>query len=290
MKKCPHCSSINSVRHGVRQTQTGLKRKYLCNSCKRHFTPDEGFNRFRHKPEVITSALDLRAKGLSLADVVDHLDQHYRVRVTRKTILDWQKSFSKKIKGYVQTLNPVLGPDYHADEMFIKVRKVWKYYWDCLDYDTKFIVADHISHERNFEEGIAFLKEVKRGCETLPKRIHTDNSYDYPVAMKKVFWKAVQHIHFPAWKLKFKNNPIERYHNTLKQRYKTFRNFDNYTSAYGFLEFFRLYYNFLRKHTTLQGRTPAQAAHIELNLGRNRFLTLINKTLRLLWARGIIFN
>lgn len=188
------------------------------------------------------------------------------------------------------TLNPVLGSDFHADEMFIKVRKVWKYYWDCLDYQTKFIVADHISHDRNFKEATTFLTDVKRGSEKLPQRIHTDNSYDYPVSIKKVFWKTVKHVHYPAWKKKFKNNPIERYHNTLKQRYKPMRNFDNIASAYEFLEFFRLYYNYVRKHTSLQGKTPAQAAKIELSLGRNRFLSLIKKTLQLFKYRVIFAN
>lgn len=290
MKKCPYCKGLNSVRHGVRQTGVGLKRKYLCNSCERHFTPDDGFNRFRSKPEVITAALDLRAKGLSLADVVDHLQQHYGAKVSRKTILDWQKHFSKKIKGYVQTLNPCFGSNYHMDEMFIKVQKDWKYYWDCLDYETKFLVGDHISHERNFQEATSFLNDIKDATEKLPEFIHTDNSYDYPVAIKKVFHKSVKHIHHPSWKKRFKNNPIERYHNTLKQRIKTFRNFKNITTAYQFLEFYRIYYNYLRKHTTLQGKTPAQAAKIELNLSKNRFLSLINKILHLFKIHHINLN
>ena len=290
MKKCPYCKKVNSVRHGVRRTGVGLKRKYLCKSCKRHFTPDDGFKRFRHTAEVITAALGLRAKGLSLADVVDHLDQHHRVKVSRKTILDWQNHFSERIKGHVQSLNPFLGSDFHADEMYVKIKKQWKYYWDCLDYKTKFLVADHISHERNFEEATTFLNDVKRGSEKLPERLHTDNSYDYPPAIKRVFWKHVKHVHHPAWKKKFKNNPIERYHNTLKQRYKTMRNFDNLTSAYKFLEFFRLYYNYIRKHTSLQGKTPAQAAKIELSLGRNRLLSIIRKILHTLQIQRINLN
>lgn len=277
MQECPKCKKTSTIRYGVRKNISGWKRFYLCKPCNYQFTPDEGFNRFRHKPEVITAALDLRAKGLSLADVVDHLDQHYKVKVSRKTILDWQEHFTKKIKGFTETLNPILGPDYHADEMFIKTRKVWKYYWDCLDFQTKFLVADHISHERTDQEAIDFLQGVKDATPNLPIRIHTDNSYDYPTAMKKVFWKMVKHIHFPAWKKRFKNNPIERYHNTAKQRIKVFRGFDNIDSAYAFLDFFRTYYNFVRKHTTLLGKTPAQAAKIELNLGRNRFLSLIMK-------------
>lgn len=101
MHICVYCKGHSVTRNGVRKNQSGWKRFYLCKTCNRQFTPDEGFNRFRHKPEVITAALDLRAKGLSLADVVDHLDQHYRVKVSRKTIMDWVNHFSKKIKGHV---------------------------------------------------------------------------------------------------------------------------------------------------------------------------------------------
>ena len=49
-----------------------------------------------------------------------------------------------------------------------------------------------------------------------------------------------------------------------------------------FMEFWKIYYNLIRKHTTLNFITPAQAAGINLNLQRNRFLSLIeilkNKT------------
>lgn len=270
----------NSVRHGVRQTGVGLKRKYLCNSCRRHFTPDEGFNRFRHKPEVITAALDLRAKGLSLADVVDHLDQHYRVKISRKTVLDWQNAFGKKLKSFSQTLIPHIDGDVHADEVFVKVKGKWNYYWDCMDYVTKFIVGEHLSTERNREEAEIFLARVKQTTQDQVWRIHTDNSFDYPLPIKNIFGRSVIHQHFPAWKNKFKNNPIERFHNTVKQRYKTFRGFDNTESASEFMSFFKIYYNFIRKHTTLGFKTPAQAAKIELNLGRNRFLSLIKRLLR----------
>ena len=159
--------------------------------------------------------------------------------------------------------------------MFIKVRKEWNYYWDCLDYKTKFLVADHLSEERNFDEGTAFLNKIKLSSPEMPEEIHTDNSFDYPVAFRRVFPRKKIHVHYPAWKKKFKNNPIERLHNTLKQRYKTFRGFDNFNSCENFFDFYRIYYNFIRKHTTLGFITPSQAANIKLNLGRNRFKSLI---------------
>ena len=276
MKKCPYCGKTSSVKFGLRKNKSGWVQKYLCNRCKKSFTDRKGFERFRNKSEVITAALDLRAKGVSLADVVDHIDQHHKTKVSRKTILDWQNKFGKKLKSFTQTLKPIIGGQVHADEVFIKVGGEWNYYWDCMDYTTKFLVGDHFSKERNYRECITFLENVKDCPINQPYEIHTDNSYDYPWPIKKVFGeKGIIHAFYPAWKCKFKNNPIERFHNTAKQTIKTFRNFDNFESADNFFGFNKIYYNFIRKHTTLAGQTPAEAAGIFLEFGRNRFLSLI---------------
>ena len=105
------------------------------------------------------------------------------------------------------------------------------------------------------------MRKLKDGLERPPIRIHTDNSYDYPPAIRSIFpKKIVKHVRSPAWKHQFKNNPIERFHNTLRENYKVMRKFCSVKTAYDYLRFFRNYYNFLRPHMTLCGQTPAQAA------------------------------
>lgn len=277
---CKFCKSESAVKFGLRKNGSGFVQRYFCSDCGKTFVDRKGFENFRNKSEVITAALDLRAKGVSLADIVDHLDQHHRVKVSRQTILDWQNKFGKKLKSFTQTLKPQIDGDVHADEVFLKVRKDWNYYWDAMDYVTKFIVGEHLSTDRNWREAKEFLAQVKTTTQDKIWRIHTDNSFDYPLPIKLVFGKNIFHQHFPAHKKKFKNNPIERFHNSLKQRYKTFRGFDNTQSAKKFLDFWIVYYNFIRKHTTLGFTTPAQAAKIDLNLGRNRIRSLIESLLK----------
>jgi hypothetical protein len=44
-----------------------------------------------------------------------------------------------------------------------------------------------------------------------------------------------------------------------------------------FIEGQRIYYNHIRPHQDLNGKTPAQAAGLDLNLGKNRWESLIKK-------------
>lgn len=118
-----------------------------------------------------------------------------------------------------------------------------------------------MSYERNEYEAKLFLVKLKNTIIKPPDIIHTDNSFDYPPAIRKTFGRGkVKHQHFPAWKMTFKNNPIERYHNTIKENYKVMRRFFSIKTAYQFLIFFRNYYNFIRPHKTLNWDTPSQRA------------------------------
>lgn len=46
-------------------------------------------------------------------------------------------------------------------------------------------------------------------------------------------------------------------------------------------EGFRTYYNFIRPHMSLEGRTPAEASGLDLELEENRWLSLIKRSARL---------
>jgi len=48
-------------------------------------------------------------------------------------------------------------------------------------------------------------------------------------------------------------------------------------SAQKILEGFRAYYNFIRKHQSLKGKTPAEMANMDLGLEGNGWLGLIQK-------------
>jgi len=262
--KCPHCKKENAVKAGLRKNKSGFVQKYFCNCCKKYFVKRQGFENCQTKPEIIVEALDLRAKGLSLEKVAQHLNQKYGTKINDSTISRWVKKFGELINNFTKQFILPYSHSLHADEVFFRAKgqreRDFVFYWDAIDYDTKFLVADHISLVRNFEEGTKFMQKIQQQLGEPPGFLNTDNSYDYPVAIKKVFGKTTKHIHYPAHKCKFKNNPIERYHNTVRENYKVMRRFVNEKTAQIFLNFFRNYYNFIRPHKTLKWKTPAEVA------------------------------
>jgi transposase-like protein len=277
---CPHCKKTNAVKVGLRKNKSGFVQKYFCNDCKTYFVDRKGFENCQTKPEIIVEALDLRAKGMSLGKIVMHLNQKYKTSITRSSVLKWQNKFGEMINHFTSSFQLSHSLDAHADEVFLRKKghrnDNFIYYWDVIDYETKFLIADHISYERNEDEGKKFMRNLKNAIPLGPVRLHTDNSYDYPMSITWVFGRNnVEHVHFPARKKKFKNNPIERFHNTLKENYKVMRKFVNIITAKKYLDFFRNYYNFLRLHKSLSWQTPAQRA----GFGRWNWYSLIRAVL-----------
>jgi len=96
--KCPKCNSEEIVKRGKRYNKTGVKQLYICNKCELTFVKPDGFERMRHNKKIVSRAIHLHNEGLSLFQVKDHLWQHDRIKVTRKTISDWGKKYSLFLK------------------------------------------------------------------------------------------------------------------------------------------------------------------------------------------------
>jgi putative transposase len=262
--RCPKCKKYNSAKAGLKKNKSGFVQRYHCLECGYHYVNRKGFEHCHTRPEIIVDALDLRAKGMSLGKIVDHINKRYNVNIQRATILKWQNKFGEMIDNFTKSFQLFFSENAHADETYLRKKGHKKnefvYYWDVIDYMTKFIIADHINDEKNDKEGKKFMRKLKEGLENPHFRIHTDNSFDYPPAIRNVFPTIVHHVRFPARKHKFKNNPIEIFHNTVRENYKVMRKFYSAITTYNYLRFFRNYYNFLRPHMTLKGLTPAEAA------------------------------
>lgn len=72
------------------------------------------------------------------------------------------------------------------------------------------------------------------------------------------------------------NNRMERYHSTFKgERVRPARGIKTTNTA--ILDGQRMYYNHIRPHQALNGKTPAEAAGINLELEGNKWEAIIHR-------------
>ena len=113
-----------------------------------------------------------------------------------------------------------------------------------------------------------------------------DKFENYKTAFNKLFYRVTKlrfGIPIKAKKngLKCNNNNIERYNQDIKDRIKTMRNFGSNKRAEYFLSLKHIIHNFVNPHMQINGKTPAEAAGIDLNLGRRKLLNLIRRCSRI---------
>ncbi|MGA2385910.1 MAG: IS6 family transposase [Candidatus Bathyarchaeia archaeon] len=262
---CKYCNSEKIVKNGsIKGTQV-----YKCKECGKRFFSNGKFSKMRNDKNLIVAALNFYYDGLSLRKAQRNLEQIFGERISQVTILNWLKKYSKLVKEYTTTVIPQLSGLWHEDETMLSCegRNIW--FWEMIDEDTRFLVASHISNTRTFEDTVAIFKKGVQQSRVRPRAVFVDGSHVYNAAFNKVFYtmrkdtrpELVQRVGIRARET---NNIVERLHGTLKDRTRCMRGLKAFESTKDILEGYTVHYNYVRPHQSLGGKTPAQAARMEV--------------------------
>ncbi len=278
---CQHCDSSRIVKRGLRKNRRGLTQIYWCKACDRRFVVDLGFSRMKANPQIITASLDLFFKGVSLRKITDHIKQFYNLKVNCSTILRWVQRYTELMERYASELVPKVSEKWHADETVENVNGKNRWLWNLMDSESRFLIASRLTKGRtDVDARNLFLDGLDR-TKSAPSTIVTDGLISYANAYNETLrYKGAKHIRKPRFIDLANNNRIERLHSTMRERTKVMRGFDTDPTASQTMQGYRLYYNFLRPHMALDGQTPAQAASLDLQLGQNRWESMINKSIK----------
>ncbi|MBU1158358.1 MAG: IS6 family transposase [Candidatus Thermoplasmatota archaeon] len=266
---CKFCKSHQVVKNGKR----GDKQLYKCKSCGKQFVDNECFPRMRTSARAISVALEAYFDGLSLAKVVNLLRRVYGITINRATVWRWIQKYVPLVKKMMGQFTANATSSWHADETAVKIKGNIHWFWDGIDYDTRFIVMGLLTRRRSVSNARKFFIGAKAQVGgKAPGVIVTDGCGSYRKGVTKAFWRKVQlgectliqKAGLRARLGKLSNNVIERFHNTLKDRVKILRGFGSRGGASTALDGFVIQYNFLRRHTSLKGMTPAERAGIRL--------------------------
>jgi len=288
---CPICKSENTIKWTKRKTQNrGLIQRYKCKDCNKTFTIDEGFFRMRNHPKKITCALDLFYRGVSTRKVQEHFKAFYPHNSSNKTIYKWVVKYSDMISNFTDKLKINSGQEIQVDEMEYHRRETHKkqglskdWFIDSIDVKTRFMVSAKYFKSRGQNELREVLAKIKYKTEGYVTTITTDGYTAYERVINNTWgWNNkgckynVKHKKVTASKGEGFNLFVERMHNSIRERTKTFRGFHGCVeSADSIMKGYSIFYNFIRKHQSINC-CPYELAIPNLTLkSENKWLELI---------------
>jgi transposase-like protein len=267
---CKYCGSTNLKKYGIRHNKSGNIQKFFCRECQKHFTINIGFEKMKHNPQAITTAMQLYFSGESLRNTMESL-QLLGVKVSHKTIFMWIKKYIALMKDYADRVTPNVSDTWRADEVYVKVRGNMKYLFAVMDDETRFLIAQEVAETKQTHDAKHLFTMAKKLMEKQPKTIITDGLQGYYVAIKQALPNAVHERHITL-RGDHNNNKMERMNGEIRDREKTMRGLKVNETA--ILTGYQLYHNYIRPHEALGGKTPSEAAGITIE-GQNKWLTLI---------------
>jgi len=85
----------------------------------------------------------------------------------------WVHDFMDKINKYVSSLTPDVGDEWMADEQFTKIKGKMHYIWNCMDEDTRFLLANRVTPTRAAKDARALFKDAKKTAQKKAKTVTT---------------------------------------------------------------------------------------------------------------------
>lgn len=265
--ECKYCGETATVKDGHKRGS----QQYRCKECGHKFVDNGKFAKMRNTCAIIATALDLYFEGLSVWKVRKQVARIFGVRISHMAVWRWVMKYSALAAELMKTLEPSLSGAWHVDETMVSIGGELKWFWDIIDERTRYIVATHLSGNRSIAQVKALFKKSLESAKVRPLRITSDGLQAYQEGIRKVFYgrrrqDRVEYIRSPGIRGRANNNLIERFHGTLKDRTKVMRGLKAEHSGGTILDGFVAHYNLLRGHLALDGRTPAQAADLDLPL------------------------
>jgi transposase-like protein len=272
---CIYCKG-KIKRDGLRRNKYGDIQKFRCLECGRYFTINFGFERMKHNPQGITTAMQLYFSGESLRNTAKSL-KLLGVVVSHQTVYNWIEKYTALMENYLSKITPQVSDTWATDELFLKVKGNLKYLYAMMDEQTRFWIAQEVAETKYTADVRPLFQMAKAIAGKTPKRLVSDGAANFHEAYNKEFRTMkvetrTEHIRHIRLSGDYNNNKMERMNGEIRDRERVMRGLEKKDTP--ILKGVQLFHNYIRPHMALDGATPAERAGILVE-GSDKWLTLI---------------
>ncbi len=271
---CKYCGSGHLVKNDIRRNKHDCLQKFGCKDCHRIFTVNLGFERMKHNPKGITTAMQLYFSGESLRNTARSL-RLMGMKVSHQTVYNWISKYTTLMEKYLNKITPKVSTAWRTDEIYLKIKGNTKYLYALMDDETRFWIAQQVA-ETKYDTDIRPM--FQKGKEVVTKRPNTlisDGEPNFHQAYNKEFYSVAKprtrHIRHIRLQGDHNNNKMERMNGEVRDREKTMRGLKKVDTP--ILKGYQIYHNYIREHQGI-GKTPAEKYGIIVE-GNNKWKTII---------------
>jgi transposase-like protein len=275
IQNCIYCKSSNIAKDGLRHNKHGDIQKFNCKDCGKYFTINIGFEKMKHNPQGITTAMQLYFSGESLRKTAESL-KLIGMDITHQTIYNWIQKYIKLMGKYLEQIKPNVSTAWRTDELFLKIKGDMKYLYALMDDETRFWIAQQVADTKYTANINPLFKNGKHIAGKRPNTLISDGAPNFNDAFNKEFYTntnpRTRHIRHIRLQGDHNNNKMERFNGEVRDREKVMRGLKKKDTP--ILTGYQIFHNYVRPHMGLDGQTPAEKCGIMIE-GENKWLTLI---------------
>jgi putative transposase len=255
---CKYCGSNAIVKFGSYKSVP----RYYCKICKRKFKRDDTQFKMKLPTEQVATALhDYYDGGSSVRAIQRHILSETGIKPSTATIYEWIQKYTQYVIDSIKDYHPKVSINWIADETALKIEGQQVWLWDIIDSKTRVLLASRLSTSRTTKDAQILIDRAVKTTGIHPKTVLTDNLASY---LDVFYGKNAEHkLGSPFEHSDESTSRIERWHGTIKNRTKVMRGLKNIETAIDFVNGFLAFYNYLRPHESLEGRTSAKESKID---------------------------
>jgi transposase-like protein/transcription elongation factor Elf1 len=206
--------------------------------------------------------------GMSSRQTAALMREVHGINISHQSVLNYADAVARNIKPFIDNYKYDPTGSICGDETYIKVNGKWHYIFFIFDAVKKTIISYPVSPKRDTITAIKALDSALSKFDTIPEDL-TLIFDGNPIYLLAQHYFAQYGIHFDVKQVIGLSNDdpvseeyrplkqiIERLNRTFKRNYRPTNGFNSFDGSVSFLTLFVAYFNFLRPHSTLEGKVP----------------------------------